>query len=150
MKSFPSVRIVVFVGLVALVVGGAGCSMLSNADSTPDEESETGIAEVDSIEAPTQIASSDTLTVQFYGTVGPNGCYSFDGFETEKHDGRLTITPVVQYRGGEGMMCTMAIVPLEETYTAAPPFEEGSLTLEVPQPDGPDVTATVEVTRDGR
>lgn len=150
MKLFRSVLIATFAGLVALVGGGAGCSMLSNAESDSDDGPGTGIAEVDSIDAPAQIASSDTLTVQFYGTVGSNGCYSFGGFETDRSGGHLTITPRVQYRGGEDTMCTMAIVPLEETYRADPPFESGTLTVEVPQPDGADVTATVEVTGDGR
>lgn len=150
MKSFRFVLIATFAGLVALVGGGAGCSLLSNAESGSDDGSRTGIAEVDSIDAPVQIASTDTLTVQLYGTVGPNGCYSFDGFETARRGSQLTITPRVQYRGGEDTMCTTAIVPLEETYRADPPFESGTLTLEVPQTDGADVTATVEVTGSGQ
>jgi len=139
MTSIQSVLIAGGMGLVVLLVGGAGCSMLSTAESGPDPE--TGVAAVDSIDAPDRIASSDTLRVRFYGTVGPNGCYAFDGFETERNGRGLTITPVVQYRG-------MAIVPLDETYRAAPPFEEGPLTVTVPQPDGVDVTTTVTVSRD--
>jgi hypothetical protein len=150
MRSLHSVLVATFAGLVVLVGGGAGCSMLSNAESGSDEGSGTGIAEVDRIDAPEQIAATDTLTVQFYGTVGPNGCYSFNRFETERSGSQLTVTPRVQYRGGEDTMCTMAIVPLEETYRAEPPFESGPLTIKVPQPDGADVTATVEVTADGR
>lgn len=121
--------------------------MLSNTESDSGQEPGNLVAEVQRIDVPAQIAPSDTLAVQFYGTVGPNGCYSFARFDVERTTSRLTITPKVQYRGGDDVMCTMAVVPLEETYRAAPPFSEGTLTLVVPQTDGAAVTETVEVVR---
>jgi hypothetical protein len=131
-------------GAAALVGGGAGCSMLANSDDGPDDAVERDVAAVDSLYAPTRIAATDTLSLRLTGTVGPNGCYSFDGFDVERSGGQLTITPVVEHRTGQ--MCTQAIVPLDETYAAPPPFDAGPLTVVVPQPDRPDVTATVEVT----
>jgi len=132
-------------GMVALTAAGAGCSMLSNADGEAPE-SERDVAAVDSLHAPAQIATSDTLSLRLTGTVGPNGCYAFDGFDVERAAGQLTLTPVVLQRDAD--MCTQAIVPLDETYAAAPPFAEGTLTVVVPQPDRPDVTATIDVTTD--
>jgi hypothetical protein len=82
------------------------------------------------------------------GIVGPNGCYGFAGFDAERSAHRLRVTPVVARRTGEGIGCTQAIVPLDETHTAVPPFTEGTLTVVVPQADRPDVTATIEVTGD--
>lgn len=121
--------------------------MITNSGDENEEEREVEflVAEVDSIDTPDRIAPSDTLSVQFYGTVGPNGCYSLDRFDEKRSSGRLTVEPVVKHVVGEGIGCTMAIVPLEATYRAAPPFEEGELTIEVPQSDQADVTATVEV-----
>jgi len=144
MSSLRAVAAVFALGTVALVGGGAGCSMLTNSDDDPDDAVERGVAEVDSLHAPAQIAASDTLLLRLTGTVGPNGCYAFDGFDVERAGGRLTVTPGVVHRTGQA--CTQAIVPLDETYAAAPPFAEGTLTVVVPQPDRPDVTTTVEVT----
>jgi hypothetical protein len=131
---------------VAVVGGGAGCSMLTNADDDSSPTVEQGVATVDSLYALDRIAPSDTLSLRLTGTVGPNGCYSFDGFDVERSPDRLRITPVTTQRTGEGLMCTQALVPLDETYAAAPPFTEGILTVVVPQPDQPDVTAAIEVT----
>lgn len=145
MWQFRSFAIACFLGVSAIVVGGgAGCSMLSNADT--DEGGSGIIANVDRINAPDRISTSDTMSVQLQGTVGPNGCYSFDGFEVDRSEHHLTITPTVTQVTGDDTMCTMAIVPLEETYSAAPPFEEGTLTIEVPQTEGESVTTTVDVT----
>jgi hypothetical protein len=146
MSPLRTVVVVFALGTVALVGGGAGCSMLTNADGDTNDAVERDIAEVDSLHAPAQIASSDTLSMRLTGTVGPDGCHSFGGFDVERTAERLTVTPVVRHRTGQ--MCTQAIVPLDETYAAAPPFAEGTLTVVVPQPqaDRPDVTATVEVT----
>lgn len=122
--------------------------MLANSDTDEGRQVEALVAEVDSVDAPDKIASSDTLTVQFYGTVGPNGCYSFDRFDVERSGSRLIVTPVVEHRRGEDIACTMAIVPLDVTYTAEPPFDVGTLTIEVPQPEDSNVTTAVEVTND--
>jgi hypothetical protein len=135
---------ILLLGTVAFVSGGAGCSMLTNSSDDTDDAVERGVAEVDSLHAPDQIATSDTLSLRLTGTVGPNGCHSFDGFDVERSEGQLTVTPMVVHRGGQ--MCTQAIVSLDETYAAAPPFSAGTLTVVIPQPDRPDVTATVEVT----
>lgn len=129
---------------VALLGSGAGCSTLTGTEE--ERAVEHLVAEVDSLDVPAQIASSDTLSIRLSGTVGPNGCYSFDRFDTERSTDRLTVTPVVEHVTGEGFACTMAIVPLDATFAAAPPFEEGVITIAVPQSDRPDVTATVQVT----
>lgn len=126
--------VVAFTGL------GFGCS----TGAQPEEEkTEYLVADVDSLGVPDQIAPSDTLSVQMKGTVGPNGCYSLDRIEEERSEGQLTLIPVVRHVTDR--MCTMAIVPLEQTYEIAPPFEEGTLQVVVSQTEGSDVTATVEV-----
>lgn len=150
MMRASSLCLSLVLGTAVLFGSGFGCSMLTNSEDENEDEREVEFlaAEVDSIDAPAQIAPSDTLSVQFYGTVGPNGCYSLDRFDEERSSGRLTVTPVVKHVVEEAIGCTMAIVPLEATYRAAPPFDEGELTIEVPQSDQADVTATVEVNRE--
>jgi hypothetical protein len=137
----------VLLGMAVLVAGGSGCAALSGANP-PDEADDPRVATVDSVEVPARIAPTDTLAVRLRGTVGPNGCYALDRLRADRTDGRLTLTPLVQYRGGPNAMCTMQVVPLDETHRAAPPFDEGVLTVTVPQPDGPARTATVTVSRD--
>ncbi|MFB6249640.1 MAG: hypothetical protein ABEL97_13830 [Salinibacter sp.] len=148
MRSLRVLIGILALGAVVLAGGGAGCSMLTNANNDSSPTVEQNVATVDSLHAPARVAPSDTLNLRLTGTVGPNGCYSFDGFDVERSTDRLRITSVVTHRTGEGLVCTQAIVPLDETYAAAPPFAEGTLTVVVPQPDRPDVTATVEVTAD--
>jgi len=144
MRSLRILVGILALATVAVAGGGAGCSMLTNADDDSSPPVEPGVATVDSLYAPERIAPSDTLSLRLTGTAGPNGCYSFDGFDVDRTAGRLTITPEVVHRDAD--MCTQALVPLDETYAAAPPFTEGTLTVVVPQPDRPDVTATVDVT----
>lgn len=135
----------IITGIFALVVGGAGCSMLSNPNSDESPPAEAVLAEVDSLDYPAEIAPSDTLRVDFHGTVGPDGCYSFDRFDVERTQHRLTVTPVVRHTTADDVGCTMAIVPLDRTFTAAPPFAEGVLTLVVPQPNGEEIRVAVTV-----
>lgn len=137
--SLHAVLTVLLVGLGALVGAGASCS--SNALS--DASADSTVAEVDSIDVPAEIASSDTLSVHLYGMVGPNGCYSLDRIEEERAPGQITLLPVVHHRTGG--VCTMALVPLDTAHDVAPPFEEGTLKILIPQPDRPDVTATVTI-----
>lgn len=140
-----SLFFVVLIGTGMLLTSGAGCSLVSSAESDRDRAEEAGIAEVDSIHVSPQTGSTDTLSVRLLGTVGPNGCYSFDRFDVERTPDRLTITPIVQRITADDIACTMALVPLDETYHAQPPFSTGALTIRVPQADRPDVTTTVEV-----
>lgn len=144
---FRTLLVIVLTGTVAILGSGAGCSMLSNSDSS--KQVNTNTADVDRLDVPDQISPTDTLSVTLHGTVGPNGCYSFDRFDVERSSKRLTVTPLVHHRTGDDVACTMAIVPLEETYKAPPPFSDGTWTITVPQPEGEDRSATVEVIPEG-
>jgi hypothetical protein len=137
--------------LALLACGGtdtARTAMSQSPDPKPSPPSppDGPLAQVDRMDVPDQIAPTDTLPVQLSGTVGPNGCYSLDRIETERGPGQVTLRPVVQPPTDEDQMCTMAIVPLDATHRVPPPFEAGTLSVTVPQEDGPAVTDTVEVT----
>ncbi len=84
--------------------------------------------------------------MHLYGTVGPNGCYTLARIASERTGSRLTLRPLVADATDERRMCTMAVVPLDATYTAAPPFTEGTLRIVVPQASQTNVTTTVTVT----
>lgn len=146
MMSLRTIAVALLSGPVLLLAGGAGCSTLTGSESEDDRSVEYLVADVDSIDAPGQIAPSDTLKVRMRGTVGPNSCYGFDGFDASRATSQLTITPIVAHTTADNIACATVIVPLDRTYTAAPPFASGTLTVTVPQSDRPDVTTTVEVT----
>ena len=137
--------------LTLLACGGtdtARNSMSSSSSPQPSSPSpaDAPLAQVDRVEVPARIAPTDTLPVQLSGTVGPNGCYALARIETEQGPGAVTLYPVVDPPADDDRPCTMALVPLDTTYRVPPPFETGTLSVTVPQEDGPAVTDTVEVT----
>ena len=140
--------IVVAGGIIAL--GSAGCSGGTEAARTggrtvvPQAPS-TLIAEVDSIKVPARIVTTDTLAVRLQGTVGPNGCYSFNRMAIERSPRQVRLVPLVSRTTQGDAACTMALVPLDETVRVDPPFEAGTLTITVPQPNRANVAATVQV-----
>lgn len=142
-------RLVVLGGIVAL--GSVGCSGGSQTARTADrvvvpQAPSSLIAEVDSIEAPPRIGTTDTLAVRLQGTVGPNGCYSFNRMAIERSPRQVRLVPLVQRASRGDAACTMAVVPLDETVQLDPPFVPGTLTVTVPQPSRENVATTVEVT----
>jgi len=119
--------------------------MLTGVGSNEAPQVEYLVAAVDSLTVPSQIAPTDTLTVRMRGTIGPNSCYGFEEFDVARSTGQLRVTPVVAHATGENINCAMMVESLDRTYTAAPPFAEGTLTITVPQSDRPAVTASVTV-----
>ncbi|MFP4227496.1 MAG: hypothetical protein ACLFTE_01560 [Salinivenus sp.] len=142
MSRFPLLLLLFLVGL------GATCSAAQEeaggSDPTPD--SDTLLAQVDTVEAPDRIAPSDTLHLRLRGTVGPNGCYSLVRVERERTPTEVTLRPVVRHSDQD--VCTMAVVPLNEVVAVPPPFQDGSLRLVVPQTDRPAIRTTVRVEAD--
>ena len=137
--------------LALFACGGADTArapMPQSPDPQPSPQSPTDgpLAQVDRVDVPDRIAPTDTLPVQLSGTVGPNGCYTLARIETERGPGAVTLYPVVDPPADDDRPCTMALVPLDTTYRVPPPFEAGTLSVTVPQEDGPAVTDTVEVT----
>lgn len=137
MRSFRPPLALLFTGALLVTVCGFGCSTGAQPDDT-----EFRVATVDSIRASFS-STSDTLQVHLRGTVGPNGCYTLDRLDGQRSSGQLTLTPVVKHRTSGA--CTMAIVPLEATYEVAPPFSGESFEIVVPQPEGEDLTTTVQI-----
>lgn len=144
-----TIRTVLWLIGVAIAVSGfaAGPSAAQSPSGTPlPDTTDWLLATVDSVAVPAQIGTRDTLSVHLYGTVGPNGCFSLARIDSERTESRLTLRPLVVDATDEQRMCTMAVVPLDATYTAPPPFAAGPLQIVVPQANRADVTATVTVT----
>ncbi len=64
------------------------CSVLSlilfSCVNEPEEDFVYYKIKIDRIEAPDTLSVSDSLKINFYGTVGTDGCHSFDEFEAEQ------------------------------------------------------------------
>ncbi|WP_263784484.1 hypothetical protein [Salinibacter grassmerensis] len=138
--------------LIAVLIGllffgsGAGCaSTATTAPSAIPNAPALDTARVARIDVPDQIATSDTLRIRLSGTVGPNGCYALARIDEARVPGRITLTPLVQPPTSGDRPCTMAIVPLDTTYAASPPFESGPLSVTALQKNGTPVTDTVRV-----
>lgn len=66
--------------------------ILFSCVNEPEEDFVYYKIKIDRIEAPDTLSVSDSLKINFYGTVGTDGCHSFDDFETEQNDRRIEIT----------------------------------------------------------
>ncbi len=147
MNWMRSVCEVIFIGIGAgLMTAGVGC--VGSEAGSPSADPSSLLAEVERMEVPDRVASSDTLTVRLVGTVGPNGCYSLDRLDVERGVEQIQIRPLVDRVHRRDAMCTMAIVPLDETLRLSPPFSADTLSILVPQSEGAAVTATVPVERE--
>lgn len=106
-------------------------------------ESAEYLIEVDSIVVPEVVASNQPFTILFYGTVGPNDCFSFNRFRTQQQAQRLDVMVIGRYTStGRCGPATPALTgePLE----VAPPFED-PFTIAILQPGGGSLTREVAV-----
>lgn len=123
--------------LVAVV--WTGCSVIDGGTTT-----NAFLIKVDSLSIPSEVAASDTLIIQPYGTVGPNGCHSFSWFRAFRTSSSLDLQIIGKVVEGKNIGCTDAIVTLDTTYSVLPPLK-GSFEINIQQPDGSVLTRTVEV-----
>jgi len=77
MKTF------IFISLMAILL---------SCDESPQYNYIDYKIKVDQMVLPDSIAAGDTLIVQFYGTVGPDGCHCFTHFEEHKTVDVVAIT----------------------------------------------------------
>lgn len=115
------------------------CSLIGGGTNTS-----TFIVEVDSINVPSEVASTDTLIVRPFGTVGTNGCHSFKQFEASQTPSSLDLQVIGEVVEGDDIGCTDEIVKLDTTYEVPPPLE-GPFEITIPQPDETTLTRTVTV-----
>jgi hypothetical protein len=122
---------------LALVAGTSGCDLFG-----PDQETFT--IRVDSISAPETIAPGDTLTVQFHGWVGPDGCHRLDRVDRARGPGILQMGFHGARRTGRDVVCTLEPVRLEHEERVMPPLGD-PFTIVVRQPGGGTLERVVRV-----
>jgi hypothetical protein len=99
------------------------------------------IIRVDSMVAPPETGSTQTMAVRFFGWVGSDGCSRLTRVERQKNAASLTVRFHGERVGGN---CTQMPVPLDHEEQVTPPLQD-PFTIIVQQPSGADLTRTVRV-----
>ncbi len=121
--------------LLLTLVSGILSVSLSSCDDQRDFDYKYYLIRVDSVHMPQQITVKDTLSIEFFGTVGTDGCHSFSDFVTEKTDQTIFVEAWGKVVKGS-LMCPTVMVFLDgETleYTFEKP---GDYTIKIVQPEG--------------
>jgi len=125
------------VALSLLMFSWSGC------DSNKGPDTEEFIIQIDSIVHADTITVGETLSIKFYGIVGPNGCYAFDRLMPEYTDGELATTAL-------GIQTFQDLCPDQEVYMngselVVSDIPAGTLIVKALQPDGSAITQQVFV-----
>lgn len=99
---------------------------------------------VDSISLPDTINVGEYLTIEFFGTIGPDGCFSFSHFKTVFSQSKIAIE-VWGKNSGESA-CSDVMVYLDGTTLQIEKMETGTYDVEILQPDGSVLNKLVVVT----
>ena len=89
------------------------------------------------------IKLSETLRIEFFGTIGNNGCYDFSHDETNFEGNTISIKLWGKNSGSDD--CPNVIVKLDGTYYDINFNATGSYVVEIIQPDNSKITNTVIV-----
>jgi len=98
---------------------------------------------VDSIALADTIQAWDTLEIEFFGTIGTNGCFSFERFDTEFSQNSVFIKAIGKASGAN--VCPDVMVYLDGTILQIVNLTEGEFTFRVGQPDDTELVETVVV-----
>lgn len=101
------------------------------------------VIKVDSIHIADTIKLSETLRIEFFGTIGNNGCYDFSHDETNFEGTTISIKLWGKNSGSDD--CPNVIVKLDGTYYDINFNAAGSYIVEIIQPDNSKITNTVVV-----
>jgi len=91
------------------------------------------LIKVDSVQMPDTIRFGDTLTIALFGTIGSNGCYSFDKIEPVFED--TTITVKVWGINSGADVCPEVMVYLDGMKLSFTNFQQGRYQVVFIQPD---------------
>lgn len=98
---------------------------------------------VDSIVLADTIQAGNTLEIEFFGTIGTNGCFSFERFDTEFSQNLVFIKAIGKASGA--YICPCVMVYLDGTILQINNLTEGEFTVRVGQPDDTELVETVVV-----
>jgi len=98
-------------------------------------EYEQFLIRIDSVKVPESIVTNKPFDIEFYGTVGTNGCYKFREFKTEKTESEIFVETWGQVNKSTGI-CPEVMVLLQGKKLNCTIERSGNYTLKVRQPDG--------------
>jgi hypothetical protein len=124
-----------FKNLLQLLIIISGFSIMLSACKTKSETSENYLITIDSIRVPDVITSKVQFEVRLFGTVGPNGCYSFESFYNYPYSDEVIMIEAWGRFYYDGSPCTGQVVFLDEVMdlTISTP---GVYLLRTLKPDG--------------
>ncbi len=119
-------RILIFSSFAALIFWSC------NTDT--HRKVEYYVINVDSIQVPDTVSVSQTFKLQFFGTIGNNGCYFFDRFEVERQSNTVSVQVIGKYQVGRDGMCPEILPFLDEKFIHLKADSIGEFFIEVKNP----------------
>ncbi len=123
--------------LVIFMAGGCKLDNPSNVHYTEF------VMQIDSIFHPDTIRIGGTLPIRFYGTIGPDGCYSFSRFNGTLDGRNINITAYSKVSDEE--VCTQQIQYLDGVTLSVNQLDTGRYIIQVHQASPPNIIDTVFV-----
>ncbi len=91
------------------------------------------VIKVDSIRVADTVAVGTNLRIEFFGTIGPNGCYSFSHDETDFV--QTTVSIKLWGKNSGAGDCPDVVVKLDGMYMDVNFNASGTYTIQIVQPD---------------
>lgn len=107
--------------------------ILCACSTEPNNEQYLFIVQVDSIAHPQSVLLHDTITIQFYGTIGYNGCYSFSYFDASLEPLKLDIAVIGELSNDN--VCPSVMVYLDGKEYKCEAKQKGWFKINIRQPD---------------
>ena len=114
-----------------------------SCSTEPETNNDSFLVKVDSIGLSKTIALGDTLHIAFYGTIGNNGGYAFDRFESNVENNSLGLKVWGTYKSAGAQAAVM--VYLDGRTFGFVPTTKGDYTIVVYQPGGTTIEDSVVV-----
>ena len=114
-----------------------------SCSTEPENKIEIFLIKVDKIEVSQFINLGDTLSILFFGTIGTNGGYSFDHFESTSNNNSLELKVWGQYKVANAQATVMVYLDGRKYKTV--PSNIGDFTISIHQPDGSSIKHIVKI-----
>ncbi|RLD36149.1 MAG: hypothetical protein DRI73_01185 [Bacteroidetes bacterium] len=101
------------------------------------------VIKVDSIQLADTVEVGTALRIKFFGTIGPNGCYSFSHDETDFI--QTTVSIKLWGKNSGAGNCPAVVVKLDGMYMDVNFNSSGTYTIQIVQPDNSKLTEMVVV-----
>lgn len=114
--------------LLLLAIASFSCG------TEPIREPALYVVTVDSLVHPISVSLGDTVTLRFFGTIGPDGCHHFSSIEVDMEPLQVNLTVWGAY-SNEGA-CPQVVVYLNGAPWRFVAFQTGWFLINIHQPDG--------------